>query len=461
MSWLCSCWGGDREASTSRGEVSDIEEQIPLRTCRPDLRVQPAPYRFPATAINTHREHPFTVTNRGNANLVIGQLATVGVNNNQFHVVAGHDRVSGQTLAPQASETVLVRFSPTVTSGLKAASLRIPSNDAGTPTDVQLDSPATLKVIVVISVDWEGLNMRPANIGAMEAFRNHQHYNTIPLTHFISAAYFTRSPGNTWAGLRAQMGRATRNGDEIGLHVHCWRSVVEDAGVVFTGQHAWSNQAQNPSFYNQWGDAGHDNPLTDYTALQVTDILNHSRGILTNRGQLQVSRSFRSGGWVSSPAVKQGIYGAGFRIDSSAVPPGLIQGPLAALLAVWNDIGDPPNQTTQQKQPYQMQDGGGHHLKEVPDNCALADYIDVGDMDDHMQNWALNQPGPVLVQIGFHQETAAELVLYTDDQGTEQADNQAYLPRITGVLDRWRTDGHTWQHLQFCTVEQAAAIFLP
>jgi hypothetical protein len=67
-----------------------------------------------------------TVTNDGCSSLTIGSITLGGTNAGEFAIQ--NDNVSGQTLAPGASATVQVVFSPT-SAGAKTATLSIPSND--------------------------------------------------------------------------------------------------------------------------------------------------------------------------------------------------------------------------------------------------------------------------------------------------------------------------------------------
>ena len=439
----------------------------------PALTVTPRPHVFPTTAVDANSDYQtFTITNTGGGgDLVIGQITLIGAENNQFRIV--RDRASGGTIRQGRSKTIRVRFRPT-SQGNKAADINIPSNVVASPTRVPIRG-TTYKVIVVISVDWDGHDLRDANINAFENFRNNAHDQNngqpIPLTHFICASYFTGpniagavNPNpSTVPNISTKIQRALRAQDEIGLHVHGWQTVIVGSGVGFTNNHHWADPTlavaarQIPGYHNCWRDIGHTNPLTDYNANEVRDILNHSRTVLNNNlgGGYSISNSFRSGGWVTSAAVRQGIYDAGFRIDSSAVPDnaGFVG------FSHWHgDWGAVP--ITQNSQPYTIDDGAGRILKEVPDNCYLADYINTADMNDHMKNWALTQPGPVLVAIGFHQETVGELYTYDNAGGVQNGPGPGHLTEITNVLNQWHGDG-TWQNLQFCTVEQAANIFLP
>jgi hypothetical protein len=72
-----------------------------------------------------------TILNTGTASLVIGTITLTGTDVSQFS--KQNDVCSAQTLAPSASCTLQVVFSPT-SAGAKSASLAIPSNDLDTPT---------------------------------------------------------------------------------------------------------------------------------------------------------------------------------------------------------------------------------------------------------------------------------------------------------------------------------------
>jgi len=71
-------------------------------------------------------EQTVTVKNDGNANLMLGNIGQANPLAAPFSIVA--NGCSGQTLAPAASCTVKIRFSPTVVGGLNDSS-DIPSND--------------------------------------------------------------------------------------------------------------------------------------------------------------------------------------------------------------------------------------------------------------------------------------------------------------------------------------------
>lgn len=393
----------------------------------------------------------FTISNAGDATLTIGAVALAGTNGASF--VIANDHASAAAVEPGNQVTVDVSVLSAVT-GVLAATLDVPSNDPNQPlVHVPLAARVSAPVVVVVSVDWEGLSLLPQNIDAMQNFRGV--FPAVPLTHFMSEAYFDRSEAGDWPVIRAEMRRAMLPIDEHALHVHCWTTLLTNAGVVPTGNDDWG---PGPSqYFNIWGDGGHANPLTDYAAADVETILRHSRLGLESAGGFVLSTSYRSGGWVMNGNIRTALWAAGFRIDSSAVPPGMVANMGLAdvvLNAAWAGV----NGTTQ---PYLLPAAGGGRLKEVPDNCALADYVTVLNMNAAMNN-ALAVPGtvPQLVQIGFHQETAAQLDLYDLTGRYMPLGPQGYLHRVANVIGGWLNNLAVSPNIEFLTVSDAAARFL-
>ncbi len=91
-----------------------------------------------------------TVTNTGNANLVIGTIASANPLAAPFSITA--DACSGQTIAPAGACAMTVRFAPTA-AGPSSDSFDIPSNDSTTGTvTVSVSGTGTATPVPVISV---------------------------------------------------------------------------------------------------------------------------------------------------------------------------------------------------------------------------------------------------------------------------------------------------------------------
>ena len=330
---------------------------------------------------------------------------------------------------------------------------------------------------VVVSVDWEGRDLEPENLRAMERFR--ASFPAVPLTHFLNAAYYTKPtgrpaelasalaprlllPGDSglesvasvsssgaapearlWEqhpedrAITASIRSTLRAGDERGLHVHAWRSLVETAGVAFR---------DGPSFWGSGrpldvsgGDEGHEVELGAYSEEEVRRLVRASRLLLAGQG-LGPTRAFRAGGWVAPGHVLAALRAEGLRIDSSAVATRWhdeLKG-----LALKERIETLWAAILPSTQPYLVQTAHGE-LIEMPDTGALADYVTAAEMIEHGR-WGLAEleraPGEVFIHFGFHQETAAR-----------------FLPRLEQALDVLAKEGGA--RVVFETISASAARF--
>jgi hypothetical protein len=261
------------------------------------------------------------------------------------------------------------------------------------------------KVRIIVSVDWEGDDLQAQNLNAMRTFRSD--YPAIPLQHFLNAAYYTKS-GAVARNVTQQIQSVLRPGDEHGLHVHAWRTLVTAAGVHFR---------TSPSFVegtvdlNQCDpDCGNDVALVAYTEAELKKILNFSVQTLVNQG-FNRARSFRAGGWMANGRVLNALADSGFTLDSSATYAPYLE-------EAWSDynlysfVGQLWPNSVPTSQPYVYQAKSGATITELPNNGSLADYVTGADILKAFQsNAALLRSNPasdVYLSIGFHQETAAD-----------------------------------------------------
>ncbi len=270
---------------------------------------------------------------------------------------------------------------------------------------VAMTALAQGKVRIVVSVDWEGQNLQPKNLAAMQKFR--RDYADIPLQHFLNAAYYTRYPAES-KQITESVKAVLRQGDEHGLHIHAWRTLVKSSGVEFRS---------TPSFvFEDYStadceiDCGHDIALTAYTTAELRKIIAHSIEILT-REKFNRPKSFRAGGWQADDKVLEALAAEGFTLDSSAVDAEFLKAEWSKynlygfVAKLWTDI-------TPTSQPFDYKTGSGLKIRELPNNGCLADYMTGAEMLKVFQHNARilkkNPLKDVYLSIGFHQETAAE-----------------------------------------------------
>jgi hypothetical protein len=283
-----------------------------------------------------------------------------------------------------------------------AALLAVAAVACGTSEPAGSGQKAPPVVHVAISVDWEGGFLLPESLAALEAFRRDN--PGVPLTHMLNAAYYTK-PGAVAADVTREIRRAVRDGDDTGLHIHGWKTLVVAAGV---------KPLDGPSFLSPstgliafQDDIGFDLDLTAFTVADLRAIMKKSRAILEGQG-LAVGPSFRAGGWIATPGVLEAARAEGFTIDSSAIDPAwLDEKEVAALRRRLADVWRRVDQTTQ---PFWIDTPAGKIL-EMPDTGAAADYLSVVEIQQHVERAATATVAagkPVFVHMVLHAETADE-----------------------------------------------------
>jgi hypothetical protein len=263
------------------------------------------------------------------------------------------------------------------------------------------DTPPVLHVAV--SVDWEGAYLRPESLDALETFRKEN--PGVPLTHMLNAAYYTKSGADPAEATR-EIRLAVAKGDEIGLHIHGWRSLLTAAGV---------KPRDGPSFLSArgplieiLGDDGFDLDLSALSVAELRAVMKKSRQLLEAE-KLPLGPSFRAAGWIATPNVLEAARAEGFTIDTSATWPAWLDEKEVVLLR--RRLGQVWSRVDEKTQPFWIETGAGRIL-EMPDTGAMADYLSVLEIQQHVERAAAtlkSTPGrPVFVHLGLHAETADE-----------------------------------------------------
>ena len=275
-----------------------------------------------------------------------------------------------------------------------------PASDRGTPPPIPSSEDAIPHVVV--SIDWEGAFFRSEALDAMEKFR--EDHPGVPLTHLITAAYYTKPDADPVDATR-EIRLAVKKGDEVGLHVHAWKSLVEAAGV---------KPRLTPSFLSRENkllefedDTGFDIDLSAYTVAELRAIFKKSRELFEAE-KINVGTTFRAAGCLGTPNVLEAVRAEGYTIDSSATDPVWFDEP--EVLFMQERLRKLWPRVTKMTQPYWIDTPAGKIL-EVPDNGALADYTQPAEIVAHIEQAAASAKTtgkPVIVVLGFHAETADE-----------------------------------------------------
>lgn len=271
------------------------------------------------------------------------------------------------------------------------------------------------RIQLLVTVDWEGLELSDANLIAMRNFRTR--FPQVKLVQFLNAAYFTKIDADV-DNTKQRIASVLSPGDEHGLHIHGWKRLVEASGVSFRS---------SPTF---WGsplrleecdyDCGHEVPISAYSTDELRKVVKFSLDTLETNG-FGRAVSFRSGGWMATESVREAIKAEGMLYEESAVPVHLLR-PQIRFTPVHGWLGELWQGTLETSQPYAMATTSGD-LVEVPDNGALADYVSADLMveifEANKELFARDRRKNVVVSIGFHLETAAR-----------------YLPRVEEALEK-------------------------
>jgi len=159
---------------------------------------------------------------------------------------------------------------------------------------------------VVWSIDWEGYDVSQQYLDDMQ-YISTSHYN-MPMSHFFSPyIYVILSTDRQDYLTNWVKNRQANYGDNIGVHIHAFPSLVSSAGVT---------PKENPE---QWGTGfndGYDVLVTNYDYVETVQILEWAKGKFAEH-ELNQPRIYRSGGWFADLETLQAVENTGFVLDSS------------------------------------------------------------------------------------------------------------------------------------------------
>jgi hypothetical protein len=270
---------------------------------------------------------------------------------------------------------------------------------------------------LVVTVDWEGRDLREDNLLAMQEL--HARFPQVKIVHFLNAGYYTKQGVNR-ADVTARINRAIQPGDEKALHIHGWKRLFEASGLTFRASPTFWGTSLDAHGRECIDDCGHEVPISLYTSEELRKVVKFSLDTLEGNG-LGRARSFRCGGWMAKTNVRDAIAAEGLKYEHSAVPPVFLQ-PKLGTMPIYSWLSELWQGTTNVSQPYTLATSTTP-LTEVPDNGALADYVSTQQMMDTFEAnkaaFLKDRSKNVVVSVGFHEETAA-----------------TYLPQLEAALQR-------------------------
>ncbi len=265
------------------------------------------------------------------------------------------------------------------------------------------------KLQLVVTVDWEGRDLREDNLLAMQGL--HARFPQVKIVHFLNAGYYTKQ-GARPADVTTRINRAIQSGDEKALHIHGWKRLFEASGLTFRASPTFWGTSLDPHRGDCLEtDCGHEVPISLYTSDELRKVVKFSLDTLEGNG-FGRAKSFRCGGWMAKPNVRDAIAAEGLKYEHSAVPTVFLK-PKLGTMPVYSWLSELWQGTTNVSQPYTLTTSTTP-LTEVPDNGALADYVSTQQMMDTFEankaTFLADRSKNVVVSVGFHEETAATYV---------------------------------------------------
>lgn len=305
-----------------------------------------------------------------------------------------------------------------------------PELGSGTAPAAKPDDPKA-RVVATLTVDWEGAYLSPEGLEALAEFRTR--FEDAPVTHFICPAYFLQDGDSNNAA--ATIKKHIRKGDEVGLHMHSWKSIADRAGVPFrTSPNIYADDSDLIAFDH--ADRGYEVALSAYTLAELSKLIGTSVALLEEHG-FGKPTSFRAGGYVTSPELLEAIRAAGLRVDSSST------------WSVWYEEGQGSFQSELARmwpnlqeltQPYGIDTKAGPVI-EVPNTGSFVEYATTDQMIGHLQRAAAQSRsigGPIYVNFGAHQETADEFIYLLSDalrHFEDESPGELSYSTVTAVAD--------------------------
>jgi hypothetical protein len=335
-------------------------------------------------------------------------------------------------------------------------------------------------VVVMATVDWEGDTLEAGDLQAMERLNSElllfakKIGQPIPLTHFICPAYFTRIDAKNTDGRKQEAAKimksgAIREGDEIGVHVHCWKSLALEAGIPLKAfQETPVGLVQKlPDMFWEGKfilDLGYMVPLGIYEQVNVERFLDKSKALLQEYLRVEVPlTSFRCGMWVTCDVVFELLAKTGFVNDASAVPFNYIKTAVEEgfgnhdnidhwNMAIWGkekSTGEPFTSNTLSLAKYPKGILGGldseisppeivNGILELPDTTMLIPWTNQALMCAHIDRafkLAETSPQNIYTTIGFHQEHAKDNAFFgISGYGLSDAEKEGCLSGMLGTV---------------------------
>jgi hypothetical protein len=276
--------------------------------------------------------------------------------------------------------------------------------NAGTEGSLDLLKNQEGKILLALSIQWEGENLLDSNLNAIAEFR--EKFSSISFLQFVNPVYFTKDNANT-EDVRSKIASVMRSNDSLGLQLLGWRSLIEGAGVTYRSAPTfWGNR---PEVRPDSKDIGHEVPISTYSQDELSKIFEHGIDIFSKNG-FPRPISFMAGGWMATTQVLEACAREGIKYDFSGIPPSAIA-TKAKRFPIYQWLADLWARTTPFSQPTPIPTEAGW-IQEYYNNGGTLDYASESDIVDLYRAYAnllkKDPSRPYVLHIGIYQETAAK-----------------------------------------------------
>jgi len=253
---------------------------------------------------------------------------------------------------------------------------------------------STKEIKLLVSLTWNGPNADRTKLNSFKNFRTR--FSNVPITHFISPSYFTSEKSN----LNQTMIRSIYlPGDQIGLAIAPWKSIVKNSGVLFRS---------SPTF---WGesiaqtncdlDCGGEVPFSVYTDSEVKSIFKTALNIMEKQGFSSL-KGMQVAGWMATPEILSAAEDFGIKYDFSMTTPSLLAENLRSF-PIYSWVDNLWGKADILNQPSTL---WGRNLTLVPQSLASLDYVTVTQMASFLDRFVhSNTKTPLTYHIALNAES--------------------------------------------------------
>jgi hypothetical protein len=256
-----------------------------------------------------------------------------------------------------------------------------------------VDNSKEIKLLV--SLAWDGPVATEHNLEAFKKFRTT--FSNIPVVHFVSPSYFTSTHAEDNKSTIRSMHRP---GDQIGIALAPWKSIVTEAGVLFRSSPTfWGNNISGSSCHS---DCGGEVPLSIYTSKELKSIFEAALNVM-NRHGFSGLKGMQIRGWMATPEIMNVSEQFGIKYDFSMVTPSLLSERLREFpIFAWvkkqwpaSDILSQPGIIPSLSQK----------VIEVPQSLASLDYVSVEQMSNFLDRFVSSETKSLTYHIALNADT--------------------------------------------------------